>query len=113
MQCPVCSRPAENLTPNTLDGVVVGCDHCGSYMIQGGAFHEFVGLEMSKRLAALEGASLPRGAAGPSSARAPSGRAEGASAATRQRGAAAHGCCAPEFHQAMGGRARLFRPRAA
>lgn len=58
MQCPVCSRPAENLTPNTLDGVVVGCDHCGSYMIQGGAFHEFVGLEMSKRLAALEGAKL-------------------------------------------------------
>jgi hypothetical protein len=58
MQCPVCSRPAENLTPNTLDGVVVGCNHCGSYMIQGGAFHEFVRLEMSKRLAALESAKL-------------------------------------------------------
>ena len=58
MQCPVCSRPAENLTPNTLDGVVVGCTHCGSYMIDGGAFHEFVGLEMRDRLRALEAARL-------------------------------------------------------
>jgi len=56
MQCPVCSRPAQNLTPNTLDGVVVGCTHCGSYRIHGGAFYEFVGLEMNKRLAALEAA---------------------------------------------------------
>jgi hypothetical protein len=58
MQCPVCSRSAENLTPNTLDGVVVGCDHCGSYRITGGAFHEFVGLERKERLAALEAAKL-------------------------------------------------------
>jgi hypothetical protein len=56
MQCPVCSRPAENLTPNTLDGVVVGCHDCGSYRIHGGAFYEFVGLELNKRLAALEAA---------------------------------------------------------
>jgi hypothetical protein len=58
MQCPVCSRPAENLTPNTLDGVVVGCDQCGSYRITGGAFHAFVGLELKQRLAALEAAKL-------------------------------------------------------
>lgn len=58
MQCPVCARPAQNLTPNTLDGVVVGCDHCGSYRIQGSAFYEFVGLELHKRQAALEGAKL-------------------------------------------------------
>jgi len=56
MQCPVCSRPAKNLTPNTLDGVVVGCHDCGSYRIHGGAFFEFVGLEQNKRLAALEAA---------------------------------------------------------
>jgi len=58
MQCPVCSRPAENLTPDTLDGVVVGCQHCGSYMIPGVAFYDFVGLDMSKRVAALERAKL-------------------------------------------------------
>jgi hypothetical protein len=46
------------LTPNTLDGVVVGCDHCGSYRILGGTFHAFVSLEMTQRLAALEAAKL-------------------------------------------------------
>jgi hypothetical protein len=58
MQCPVCARPAENLTPNTLDGVVVGCGHCGRYRIHGGTFHAFVSLELSQRLAALETAKL-------------------------------------------------------
>ena len=35
MQCPICSKEARNLTPNTLDGVVVGCDDCGDYRIAG------------------------------------------------------------------------------
>jgi hypothetical protein len=58
MQCPVCSRQAENLTPNTLDGVVVGCEHCGDYRISGGAFHEFMTLQSERRTAALEAAKL-------------------------------------------------------
>lgn len=53
MQCPVCAGPAKNLTPNTLDGVVVGCASCGDYRIAGGAFHELVALKPDRRVAAL------------------------------------------------------------
>ncbi len=58
MQCPICTRQAENLTPNTLDGVVVSCDHCGQYRIAGGAFHDLMRLELEKRSAALDTARL-------------------------------------------------------
>jgi hypothetical protein len=58
MQCPVCCRPAENLTPNTLDGVVVGCDRCGAYRIAGSAFHDLMRLQLEKRVAVLEAAKL-------------------------------------------------------
>jgi hypothetical protein len=58
MQCPVCRGRAENLTPNTLDGVVVGCTACGDYRIAGGAFYDFMRLQTEKRAAALEAAKL-------------------------------------------------------
>ncbi len=58
MQCPVCGSQAENLTPNTLDGVVVGCQRCGHYRISGSAFHDFARLQSDKRVAALEAAKL-------------------------------------------------------
>jgi hypothetical protein len=58
MQCPVCSRQARNLTPATLDGVVVGCDHCGRYRISGGAYHGLMRLQLEKRSAALESAKV-------------------------------------------------------
>jgi hypothetical protein len=54
MQCPVCSRPAENLTPNTLDGVVVGCDHCGDYRVSGTAFYDLTRLGADQRATALQ-----------------------------------------------------------
>ena len=58
MQCPVCSRQAENLTPCTLDGVVVGCGQCGDYRISGGALHELMALHVEKRAAALAAAKV-------------------------------------------------------
>lgn len=58
MQCPVCHGQAQNLTPNTLDGVIVGCDLCGDYRIAGSAFHAFMGLHTEKRAAALQAAKL-------------------------------------------------------
>jgi hypothetical protein len=58
MQCPVCASQARNLTPNTLDGVVVGCDQCGEYRIAGGAFHELTTLKPDGRVAALAAAKL-------------------------------------------------------
>ena len=58
MQCPVCSRKARNLTPNTLDGVIVGCDTCGGYRISGGAYHELMRLKIENRAAALVSARL-------------------------------------------------------
>jgi len=58
MQCPICTRPAENLTPNTLDGVVVGCDHCGDYRVSGTAFYGLTRLAAHQRAAALEVAKL-------------------------------------------------------
>lgn len=56
MQCPVCEGQAENLTPNTLDGVVVGCALCGDYRIAGAAFHGFMRLHAGKRAATLDAA---------------------------------------------------------
>ncbi len=56
MQCPVCASQARNLTPNTLDGVVVGCDHCGDYRIPGSAFYDLTRLEADRRAAALAAA---------------------------------------------------------
>ena len=58
MQCPVCRGEAQNLTPNTMDGVVVGCAQCGDYRITGVAFHSFMRLQTDKRAAALEAAKL-------------------------------------------------------
>ena len=58
MQCPVCCGRAKNLTPNTLDGVVVGCAHCGDYRIAGGAFHDLLQLQLHERAAALEAAKV-------------------------------------------------------
>ena len=55
MQCPVCTRPAENLTPNTLDGVVVGCDHCGDYRVSGTAFYG-----LTRRCASARGGARGR-----------------------------------------------------
>lgn len=54
MKCPVCFRPAENLTPNTLDGVVVGCSHCGDYRISGNAYYRLMQLESEERAAVLQ-----------------------------------------------------------
>ena len=56
MQCPVCSCQARNLTPNTLDGVVVGCDRCGDYRVAGDALHALMGLAPEKRVQVLEAA---------------------------------------------------------
>jgi hypothetical protein len=53
MQCPVCTTQARNLTPNTLDGVVVGCAHCGEYRIAGGAFYALTTLLPDQRFEAL------------------------------------------------------------
>jgi hypothetical protein len=58
MQCPICSKEARNLTPNTLDGVVVGCDQCGDYRIAGSAFYELTKLKPDRRAAALVAAKL-------------------------------------------------------
>ena len=58
MQCPICARQAENLTPNTLEGVVVGCRHCGAYRISGTSFHDLMSLRPEKRIAALEMAKV-------------------------------------------------------
>lgn len=58
MQCPVCHGQAQNLTPNTLDGVIVGCNLCGDYRIASGAFHALMGLHAEKRAAALQAAKL-------------------------------------------------------
>jgi hypothetical protein len=58
MQCPICAGQARNLTPNTLDGVVVGCDHCGDYRIAGAAFYELTTLAADARAAALAAARL-------------------------------------------------------
>jgi len=56
MQCPVCRGQAENLTPNTLDGVVVGCKRCGDYRVAGDALHALMGLAPEKRAAVLAAA---------------------------------------------------------
>jgi hypothetical protein len=56
MQCPVCRDQARNLTPNTLDGVVVGCDRCGDYRVAGDALHPLLRLAPEKRAAVLEAA---------------------------------------------------------
>ena len=54
MQCPVCYQQAENLTPNTLDGVVVGCSNCGDYRISGAAYLDLSRLDRGQRHAALK-----------------------------------------------------------
>jgi hypothetical protein len=56
MQCPVCRGQAENLTPHTLEGVVIGCKSCGDYRISGTAFYAFTRLHDEKRAAALAAA---------------------------------------------------------
>ena len=56
MQCPVCRGQAENLTPNTLDCVVVGCQRCGDYRVAGDALHPLMGLTPEKRAAVLKAA---------------------------------------------------------
>jgi hypothetical protein len=56
MQCPVCRGQARNLTPNTLDGVVIGCDRCGDYRVAGDALHALMSLAPEQRAAVLEAA---------------------------------------------------------
>ena len=56
MQCPVCASQAKNLTPNTLDGVVIGCDRCGDYRIAGGTFYALTALQPGRRVEALAAA---------------------------------------------------------
>jgi hypothetical protein len=56
MQCPVCASQAKNLTPNTSEGVVIGCGHCGDYRIAGSAFYTLTTLKPDMRLAALASA---------------------------------------------------------
>ena len=56
MECPVCRGQARNLTPNTLDGVVVGCEQCGNYRVAGDALHPLLGLTPERRAAVLEAA---------------------------------------------------------
>ena len=56
MQCPVCSGKAQNLTPNTMEGVVVGCTDCGNYRISGVAYYDFMRLQVDGRAAALAAA---------------------------------------------------------
>jgi hypothetical protein len=56
MQCPVCLEKAENLTPNTLQGVVVGCKQCGDYRISAVAFAGLMRLEADQKRAALAAA---------------------------------------------------------
>jgi hypothetical protein len=56
MQCPVCRGQAENITPNTLEGVVISCQACGDYRISGVAFYAFTRLQDEKRAAALAAA---------------------------------------------------------
>lgn len=56
MQCPVCSGKADNLTPSTMEGVVIACTECGDYRISGGVFYEFTRLQADQRRAALANA---------------------------------------------------------
>jgi hypothetical protein len=56
MQCPVCHSQARNLTPLTLEGVVVGCDRCGDYRVAGDALYRLMGLALEQRVAALDAA---------------------------------------------------------
>lgn len=58
MKCPICAAQAENLTPNTLDGVVVSCGRCGAYRISGAAFYELTTLNPERRVAALAAAKV-------------------------------------------------------
>ena len=58
MQCPVCRGQAENLTPNTLEGVVISCQSCGDYRISGNVFYAFTHLQDEKRAAALAAAKV-------------------------------------------------------
>jgi len=58
MQCPVCSHQAQNITPATLEGVVVSCENCGAYRISGGAYHDLIRLKLESRAAALESAKV-------------------------------------------------------
>ena len=53
MQCPVCSGKAENLTPNTMEGVVVGCTNAATTGSRAGVFYAFTRLQADQRRAAL------------------------------------------------------------
>jgi hypothetical protein len=64
MQCPVCRGQARNLTPNTLDGVVVGCDRCGDYRVAGDALHSQLHIAPEKRVAVLQAAKETASQAG-------------------------------------------------
>jgi hypothetical protein len=65
MQCPVCRGQAENLTPNTLEGVVVSCQSCGDYKISGNAFYAFTRLQDERRAAVLAAAKTAASAGWP------------------------------------------------
>lgn len=53
MQCPVCSRQAENLTPTTLSAIVLACSECGDYRIAADAYHGLAQLDAARRALVL------------------------------------------------------------
>lgn len=54
MQCPVCSRPAENRTPTTLPAIVLACSACGDYRIAADAYHGLAQMDAARRALALD-----------------------------------------------------------
>lgn len=54
MQCATCGAVAENVTPGGFDGLVVRCEHCGTYEIAGTAENALLRLSLPERAAALE-----------------------------------------------------------
>ena len=55
MECPVCGGPAENISPEGYDGVVVRCYACtGQYEISGTVISALLQLDRAGREAALE-----------------------------------------------------------
>jgi hypothetical protein len=50
----MCTAQAKNLTPNTYDGVVIGCPRCGDYQITGTVFDQLLRLAVAERTKALQ-----------------------------------------------------------
>jgi hypothetical protein len=54
LDCPICCAQAQNLTPPTYGGLVIGCDRCGTYRIMKSAVPAVRKLKAEKRLDALK-----------------------------------------------------------